>query len=315
MDVDRGLLEARRQIDERGVGLVQVIDRRAAHVVSLTALVVVMASCLSGCSLFSPQPKTRGAASLPLEATAGLDPDVTPFILEVMDEKNDGRQLTVKGRIIPKTTKPASEVVVRLSALDRRGEQRTTYHNMQDLLSGGTQLKGAPRMLENGVAQSFTLSMPLKGITSYQLEVLWGAEASPFAPSAPGSESKDETKKELNKESKQFIALRNLEVHRVPTESCVTPNECVVRFTITGELFNSGGATIKDVVIEAGFAAGDNLDLGNQILENEKRVEVPNLRLAPGASQRFKVSLDKLVAATTVVAPQPMVRISSFRSE
>ena len=152
-------------------------------------------------------------------------------------------------------------------------------------------------------AQPFALSMPMKGITNYQLEVLWGQEAAPYAPAEP------------QKESKQFIALRNLEVHRVPMDNCVDPNECVVRFTITGELFNSGGATIKDVVIEAGFGGEDNLDLPSQILENEKRVEVPNLRLAPGASQRFRVSLDKLVPTSTVVAPQPVVRIASFRSE
>jgi hypothetical protein len=272
---------------------------------------VLFASQLLGCALFGPQPKTQGAGGLPLEATAGIDPDVTPFILEVMDEKNDGRQLVVKGRIIPKTSKPASEVVVRLSALDRGGDQRVTFHNMQDLLAGGAKPKGEPVMLEKGVARSFTLAMPLKGITNYQLEVLWGQEAAPYAPSEPISDAQKEPKKE----PKQFIALRNLEVHRVPTESCVSPDQCVVRFTITGELFNSGSATINDVVIEAGFSSGDSLDLQSQILENEKRVEVPNLRLAPGASQRFKVSLDKLVPANAVVAPQPHVRIASFRSE
>jgi hypothetical protein len=286
-------------------------SRRAYRTWSVIVPAVVFASQLPGCSLFAPQPKTQGAGGLPLEATAGINPDVTPFILEVMDEKNDGRQLVVKGRIIPKASKPASEVVVRLSALDRGGEQRITFHNMQDLLGGGTKPKGEPVMLEKGVARSFTLAMPLKGITNYQLEVLWGQEAALYAPSEPPSDPQKEPKKE----SKQFIALRNLEVHRVPTESCVSPDQCVVRFTITGELFNSGGATIKDVVIEAGFSSGDSLDLQSQILENEKRVEVPNLRLAPGASQRFKVSLDKLVPTSAVVAPQPHVRIASFRSE
>ena len=270
-----------------------------------TATCVVVGLC--GCSLFGSQPKTRGAGGVPLEATAGADPDVTPFILEVMNESNDGQRLTVNGRIIPKTAKPASEVVVRLSALDRRGEQITTYHNMQDILSAGGGPKGGPTMLEKGVAQLFTLSMPMKGITNYQVEVLWGQEAAPYAPAEPAPDQK--------KESKQFIALRNLEVHRVPMENCASPNECVVKFTITGELFNSGGATIRDVVIEAGFGGEDNLDLPAQILENEKRVEVPNLRLAPGASQRFKVSLEKLVSTSTVVAPQPVVRIASFRSE
>ncbi len=274
---------------------------------SRAARALAMAAVVSGCSFFAPTAKTSGAGDMPLEATAGFDPDVTPFVLEVVEELNDGKKLIVKGRIIPKATKSASEVVVRLSALDKAGEERVSFHNMKDVLGGGPAKKNEPLMLEKGVAQPFTLSMPLKGITSYQLEVLWGKEAAPFSPIERDPPQKAEPK--------QFIALRNLEVHRVPFENCASPNECVVRFTITGEMFNSGAATIKDVVILAGFTPADVLDLESQILENEKRVEVPNLRLAPGASRRFKVSLDKLVPVTTTIAPQPVVRIVSFRSE
>ena len=287
----------------RDSGVLPLFSRILRRVVPIAMLVVVV----SGCALFAPKAKTQGAGGLPLEATAGLDPDVTPFVLEVLEESNDGKKLVVKGRIIPKTSKPASEVVVRLSALDKAGEERVSFHNMKDVLAGsGSQGKGDP-MLEKGVARPFTLSMPLGGITSYQLEVLWGKEAAPFSPAEPPSTEK--------KTPKEFIALRNLEVHRVPDASCVTPNECVVRFTITGDMFNSGTATILDVVILAGFAPADALDLDSQILENEKRVEVPNLRLAPGASQRFKLSLDKLVPVSMTVAPRPVVRIASFRSE
>ena len=271
------------------------------------ARVCVIGATISGCAFLAPRAKTQGAGSVPIEATAGIDPDVTPFVLEVVDEVNDGKKLVVKGRLIPKTTKPASEVVVRLSALDKGGEERVSFHNMQDVLSGGPAEKKGPLTLEKGVAQPFILSMPLKGITSYQLEVLWGKGATPFSPADSASAEKTEPK--------QFIALRNLEVHRVPAESCSSPNECIVRFTITGEMVNAGTATIKDVVILAGFAPTDTLDLNSQILENEKRVEVPNLRLSPGASRRFKLSLDKPVPVSTIIAPQPVVRIASFRSE
>ena len=269
--------------------------------------VLVFSGVLSGCALFGPRAKTQGAGTVPIEATAGIDPDVTPFVLEVVDEVNDGKKIVVNGRLIPKVSKPASEVVVRLSALDKVGQEWVFFHNMGDILGDRSEASKAPRILEKGVAQPFTLSMPLPGITSYQLQVLWGREAAPFSPAEAAPVEKVE--------AKQFIALRNLEVHRVPAESCSSPNECVVRFTITGELVNSGSATIKEVVIVAGFIPSDALDLDQQILENEKRVEVPNLRLAPGASKRFKLSLDKPVPVTTTVAPQPVVRIASFRSE
>lgn len=286
--------------------LVNLLFRPSCTLSYLTQA-IALATVLSGCGLFGPSAKTQGAGEVPIEATAGFDPDVTPFVLEIVDEVNDGRQIIVKGRLIPKAAKPAAEVVVRLSALDRAGEEHSSFHNMKDLLgSAGASNKGGG-MLEKGVAQPFTLSMPLKGITSYQLEILWGKEAAPFSPIESPAAQKIEPK--------QFIALRNLEVHRVPSESCSSPHECVVRFTITGEMFNSGTATIQDVVILAGFAPADTLDLEGQILENEKRVEVPNLGLAPGTSQRFKLSLDKPVPVSTTIAPQPVVRIASFRSE
>lgn len=260
---------------------------------------------VQGCSWLTGSPgKVHGAGGVALEATSGIDPDVTPFVLEVVEELNDGDRLVVKGRILPKSDWPVEAVVVRLSALDRSGQPRVSYHKMRDIVSpspGGV----APNNLIKGVAQTFSLSLPLKGITSYQLEVLWGKEAEPYT--GPLNQPQ--------KDTKQFLALRNMEVHRVPGESCASPDECLVTFTITGELFNSGAAIIKDVVIVAGFGSADKLDLPNQILENEKRVEVPNLSLAPGSGKRFKISLQKLVPPTASGAPQPVVRIASFRSE
>jgi hypothetical protein len=164
-----------------------------------------------------------------------------------------------------------------------------------------------PLVLEKDVAQTFSLTLPVKGLSNYELGVLWGTDAEPFADRKPKTEPKNETK--------DFIALRNMEVHRVPTESCSSPDECLVKFTITGELYNAGGAIVKDVVIVAGFGTDAKLDLPNQILENERRVEVPDLKLAPGGVKRFKISIEKLVPSAAQVAPQPVVRIASFRSE
>jgi len=281
----------------------------------LVVTLCVSALLLGGC--FRPSTKTQGAGGVPIDATAGIDPDVTPFILEVVDEGIEGDRLRIKGRIIPKNTRPAAGVVVRLSALDRAGKEKTSFHNMADLIPGGASTGSSGPLLEKNVAQPFTLSLPKEGVSSYQVEVLWGREAEPYpplqkpkAPAAP-----EPTPIPAKEPPKQFIALQNMEVHRVPSESCATPDECLITFTITGELFNSGQSTIKEVVIVAGFAGSDKLDLQGQILENEKRVDVPNLRLPPGGMKRFKISLEKLVPPTLEVAPQPVVRIASYKSE
>ena len=276
--------------------------------ISFGLLVVFATMSASGCSsIFGSTPQTHGAGGVALEATAGADPDVTPFILEVVEELNDENKVIIKGRLLPKTDWNASEVVVRLSALDRDGHQRVSYHRMSDVVIPRQGQVSPPLVLEKDVAQTFSLTLPVKGLSNYELGVLWGADAEPFADRKPPPVAKSEVK--------EFVALRNMEVHRVPTESCSSPDECLVKFTITGELFNAGGAIVKDVVIVAGFGTGAKLDLADQILENERRVEVPNLKLAPGGVKRFKISLEKLVPSSAQVAPQPIVRIASFRSE
>jgi hypothetical protein len=107
------------------------------------------------------------------------------------------------------------------------------------------------------------------------------------------------------------LALRKLEVHRVPSDSCSTPDECSVKFTITGEFFNPGGATVKNVVIEAGFSPADKLDLPGQILENARRIEVKNLNLVPGGVKPFRLAMEKLIPSSEQIAPHPIVRIVS----
>ena len=269
--------------------------------------IVVAVSVLgSGCSLFGGGSlRTVGAGSLPIEATSGIDPDVTPFVLEVLDEKNDGDKLQITGRILPKAEWSASKVVVKLSALDKQGQERVSFHRMSDLLLKTQDTNDDRLLLHKGVARTFTLELPLKGISSYQLEAVWGNDAGPLAAQEP----------DPVEQPKEFIALRNMESHRVPSESCAQPNECVLKWTITGEIFNSGRQMVKEVEIAAGFGTPAKLDLPGQILEDEKRVRVPNLRLAPGKAQRFKISLEKLFPVTSESAPQPVVKLASFQSE
>jgi hypothetical protein len=251
----------------------------------------------TGCFGMSSPKKPRA-----IESAAGIDPSITPFKLEVVEELYDGADIVIKGRITPKDEWDPKEVVVRLAALDDRGQQRLSFHRVSDL---------APQsaVLAAGVATPFSLTLPSEGLTNYQVEVLWGQEAQPFGQPSP------ESSPAAKEGAKPFLALRNLEVHRVPGESCANPNECELKFTITGEFFNSGGATVRNVVILAGFTTPDKLDLQDQILENERRIEVRNMGLKPGASKPFRLALEKHVTALDQAAPQPAVRIVSVESD
>ena len=252
---------------------------------------------MSGCGIFTGAGKSKRG----IDSAMGADPSVTPFRLDVLKERNDGESLKIDGQIVSKSVRGADDVLVRLTAVDSSGEQRVSFHRLIDLINGEKELK--PK-----TPTKFSLAVPSNGISNYQLEVLWGKDAEPFMADAKAAIKP-------SKSSPEFLALRNLEVHRVPDGSCSSPEECLVTFSIKGEFFNSGRATIRDVVLIAGFSPAAKLDLPTQKLENERRIEVRNVQLAPQATKPFRLTLEKILPASDTVAYQPVVRIISFESD
>jgi hypothetical protein len=253
---------------------------------------------LSGCAIFGSSGVGGGR---PIDSARGGDPSVTPFKLEVLEERNNGETMVIKGQVVPKTSWSSEQVMVRLAAVDEAGEQLTSYHKLNDLNPNRKDLLA-------GQPVAFSLSLPSRGLSNYQLEVLWGNDAAQYSTAPKASLKQPQAPRE-------FLALQGLEVHRVPDGSCSSPEECLVRFSIKGEFFNSGSATIQNVMLLAGFSPADKLDLPDQILENERRIEVRNLNLAAGAKKPFRLTLEKYVPASDTVAYQPVVRIVSFGNE
>jgi hypothetical protein len=155
----------------------------------------------------------------------------------------------------------------------------------------------------------FAISLPFKGGTNYQLELLWGEDAAPLVAAAKEREA------DAGGDTAQRLVLRNLEVHRVPSERCGTPQECSVSFTITGEFFNAGRVAVQAVTLETGFIPATEADGGRQRLENRRTIEVRNLALAPAAAKPFRVTLDKAIPPELDVAPRPVVRVVSVSTE
>jgi hypothetical protein len=263
---------------------------KIAHVV---LCVVLVSSGGLGCSSFRAKSTRAGTGEI-VESTAQSEPSESPFTLEVLDEVNDGERISIRGRIVAKVPWARDDVLVRLSTLDENGDSKIVLRKLSDLAPNGGALS-----VDN--PKEFVVSAPSRGVSNYQIELLWGDDAAPFMNQAT----------ELDSAGEQVLALRKLEVHRVPSESCATPDECSVKFTITGEFFNSGTATVRSVVIEAGFSPADKLDLPGQILENARRIEVRNLNLAPGAVKPFRLVLERLLPSFEQVAPRPVVRIVS----
>jgi hypothetical protein len=269
-------------------------------VVSRTAWVAILTgvvAALSGCSIGAGVGVSFTPSTSAIQTTSGANPEATPFILELIGEVNDGKRLTVRGRFTPKVQWSAADVLVRLSALDNAGKARVAFFALSN-----DALSTAFTQLQPGMPTEFSVSIPSVGITNYQLELLWGRDAEPHQKQA----------RSLQGAGDEFLALRNLEVYRVPSDDCATPNECTVRFTLTGEFYNAGSATISQVQLKAGFVRADELDLADKVLENERRIEVRNMGLAPGGTKPFRLTLEKFIPMDEQVAPKPVVIIESF---
>ncbi len=265
-------------------------------------LVVV---AVQGCSILTG--RSGNASGRIVDSAIGADPSVTPFKLDVLEESNDGDTLSVKGQLIAKTKRDMNDVLVRLTAVDAEGQQRVSFHKATDLVAPGSEIKP-------GNPMPFSLSLPSRGISNYQVEVLWGNDAAPYLAEARAS-MKSPADSTSPAASTEYLALRNLEVHRVPDGSCSSPEECLVTFAIKGEFFNSGRSTIKEVVLVAGFSPALKIDQVQHPLENERKIEVRNFNLAPQATKPFRLTLEKLLPASDTVAYQPVVRIVSFESQ
>lgn len=284
------------------------------HITITRLLPFVLLFHLSGCA-FVDQLSGTLTVSPPQErepvavAQDGLSEDV-PFRLEILDELNDGEKLIVRGRAIAKTSWELTKAVVRLTGLTEDGEVRNSLFPLSS--SPVNQVSGVPiearaslkSTLAPGEKVDFSLELPAKGLSSYQLELLWGSDAEPVlkmaaVPKGPA-----------------FLALRKLEVTLRRSLTCdFIP--CPSTYQLTGELYNSGGATVTDVVLGAGFILTEDqgkLALSDQIPENEQRIEVRNIRLAPGEAKAVKVVLDQPILESEGRI-KPVIRIVSFETE
>jgi len=266
---------------------------------AITLFAIISVVGLSGCSWFGPS-SMAGEGRNSIGSAVGGDPSVTPFRLDVLNESNDGKTLNIQGQLVSKDRRSAKDVIVRLKGIDSQGEERVASHKVADLISNGGELN--PSM-----PTQFSLALPAEGLSNYQVEVLWGRDAEPYLGTSRAS-------LKSAKGDSDFLALRNLEVHRVPDGSCSSPEECLVSFSIKGEFFNSGKAVISNVVLVAGFTPASKLGLPNPPLENEKRIQVQNMGLVSQGTKPFRLTLEKLLPASDTVAYQPVVRIVSFET-
>ncbi|MCB0334415.1 MAG: hypothetical protein KDD55_13000 [Bdellovibrionales bacterium] len=229
-------------------------------------------SILSGCSLLpwgDVSPKKPVVVATSYEGVSASD-QKPPFILEVLDDANDGGRFLVLVSLRAKTNWPAQEIGLRLLGLHEGKIVERNEYSVAELLD---EVEGDPEvaMLEEGEDYELVLSTDAKEVTDYQVELFWGQEAKTlFAKNAERGE----------------LRLENVRIAQLRT-GCPGA-ECVAQFQIEAELLNETQALIDETVLLIRFF--DTIT-GVQ-MTHEERVSLGKLGLEPERARAIRLLID-----------------------
>ena len=208
-----------------------------------------------------------------------------PFILDILDEFNDGSKLHILARVRPLAVWNSEETVIRLSGLSN-GEVIGKSHFPLNKLKQDTSV------LSPGDELTVSLQVPSRQISDYQLELLWGGEALPL----------------LKRSISEILLIDNIRVSRGECDEY----PCSVPLTISADLINSGRKTINQATIAVGFKWVDDLQAEANTavpISSEESVNIPQLNLMPGAKKSLKFRLATPVPQGETGGYQPVLRI------
>ena len=217
---------------------------------------------------------------------------LVPFELEVLEDVNDGTTLHILGELSARTDWDARDVLVRLTGMvDGEPGKTDDFH-----LNGFEGLKNG--QLAVGQPARFSLSIPSEGLTDYQVEALWGAEARVTERGRAGLR-------------RSPIVLQDLEVETYKERCAIAP--CARSFTLFGSLRNVGTELVRGVSLGVGLVwlnSGEEYDPAKHRPEKEDMIEVGALNLSPGSTQPLEIAIDKKYPTSEQGRFRPVLRIA-----
>jgi hypothetical protein len=273
----------------------------------LRTLCIVFLSILSGCALFKSSYNNQQA----LESTDLISGDQKmPFVLQVNREVNDGKELHILGSVHATTEWNPDRVVLQLTSLNEGNTVGVVRHTLRKLLQDRSGTLAEPvATVASGEEVLFSLAVSSKGISDYQIVLLWGEDAEPYLDSA-ATTSKVGSKLTSQMNSKDL----RLRVHSIEIETlkalCSYP-PCDVRFRLKALFQNEGKDVINSAKLGVGFIPSE-LSGTDTVPESEEIVEVPGLSLQPGVSRPFRILLNKEMPEEVAESVKPVLRIVSF---
>jgi len=272
------------------------------------SIVVLIAVVLQSCVTVGLQPQQPPSTSPARQMSRTNQLPQIPFSLQLYDEINDGQVLHIRGGITAQTSWKVSEVVLRLSGMYNGQPSRVSFHELSELLELLGDEEQDKLIRTSGVDElvivpdqevMFSLSIPVEGISDYQLELLWGKVAASYAASK-------------NNTSAGRLAIQDVKVAAEESE-CSTP-PCGLVYRIEGNLINTGSAVVEKAVLGVGFvwqASDHQLDLKRVVPENEEAIVLSGLALQPGDVQPIRLAVDRSVPSFEGGEYTPVVRVIS----
>lgn len=231
-----------------------------------------------------------------------------PLTLEVKRATNDGMALHVFARVTAHTDWDSSAVLVRLAGLNQGEVIREVSQSLSRAVLQPDVMVGSeerPEHLAAGKSLDVYLSIAAQGITDYQIELLWGAEAVALAGNSRGL-----AENIVPPSSRQNVSVENPRVERRKKACAMAP--CPVTLNLSVDLVNTGPDVISRVLLAVGFVwvePGQRVDFSAPKPENEESVEIGPLQLGGGQSQTVRLVFDRPIPGPLGKDLWPVVRV------
>ena len=260
------------------------MDRRP--LLALIFLFLITGCSSSTDSVTPPDLENEIVESSEQFSSIGSNGKELPFVLDILDEFNDGARLHILARVRPRVVWNANETVIRLKGM-YNGQVIGTSHFPLSKINKET------AVLSPEDVTTVSLSIPSDNLSDYQLELLWGGEAVPL----------------LRRNLSELLRIENVSVQR---EKC-DEYPCAVPLTISADLVNVGTELIDNAELSVGFMWVDDLTQQSESIDApisaEEIVSVPKLNLLPGTRRTLRLRLATPVPHSESGGYQPVLRV------
>ena len=248
--------------------------------------------CLSGCAFGGRHEPVESRVT---SSVTTSEPARFPLRMAITDESYNGELLVVQGKVIGEIPWTPNDVAIRLVGYRDGAVVAKTDGNIASLALEGE----APSSIDAGGALPFAISLAELELSTYQIELLWGRDASAV----------------LRRSQLPVLAETNLVV-----EPCAAEAGCESQYRVAATLRNDSPRHIDSVVLGVAYRwvrdqngeaepIQQATDRGEAHREGEEEIVLEQLALAPGGERRVSLVVPVVANTSPGGRYEPVVRV------